>query len=69
MAGTILRVLWFCLIGWWLGPLWLLASVALMLSILFFPLGAYTATKTWRITTLKENPRTVVVNAQAQKGD
>lgn len=69
MASTILRVLWFCTIGFWLGPLWLLASVALMVSILFFPIGAYTATKTWAVMTLKSNPQTVVVEARSEASD
>lgn len=38
-----------------------------MLSILFFPIGAYTMTKTWHVMTLKSSPSKVLVEAQEQK--
>lgn len=50
----LLRVAWFLLVGWWLGLLWFAASLALMISVLFFPIGAYAATKTWHVMTFKE---------------
>ena len=62
--GALLRIVWFCLIGWWLGPLWFLASLALMCTVVFFPIGAYTAVKTWKIMTLQTSPKQVIVEAQ-----
>lgn len=51
MNGLV-RIVWFVLFGWWLAALWFLGSLLLMLSILFFPIGAYAATKTWTVMTL-----------------
>jgi len=56
MASTLARVLWFTVIGWWLGPLWFLLSVATMGTIVLFPVGAYAATKTWQVMTLSASP-------------
>jgi uncharacterized membrane protein YccF (DUF307 family) len=67
MASTIVRGLWFVFIGWWLGPLWFIGSLALMGSIIFFPFGAYTVTKTWSVMTLSKNPQTVVIEARSQR--
>lgn len=51
-VNVLVRLLWFVLIGWWLGALWFAASLVLMLSVVFFPIGAYAATKTWNVMTL-----------------
>ena len=67
MAGTLTRIVWFLLIGWWLGLLWFSASLVLMGSIVFFPAGAYLAAKTWGIMTLSQSPEKVVVEAKEQK--
>lgn len=58
--------MWFLVVGWWLGPLWFVASLLLMMSILFFPLGAYTMSKTWAVTTLKRNPQTIAHNVHQE---
>lgn len=62
--GTLIRAVWVLLVGWWLGPLWLLGSLLLMCSIVFFPIGALAAAKTWHVTTLKTSPSKVVVEVQ-----
>jgi hypothetical protein len=36
-------------------------------SIIFFPIGAYAATKTWVVMTLSENPQTVVIEARSRR--
>lgn len=64
--GTLTRAVWFIAIGWWLGPLWFLGSLFMMGTIIFFPVGAYTAAKTWAVMTLKTSPQEVVVEAQMQ---
>jgi uncharacterized membrane protein YccF (DUF307 family) len=64
--GALVRVAWFLLVGWWLGPLWFILSVILMGSIIFFPIGAYAASKTWTIMTFKSSPTVVVKNVQAE---
>lgn len=64
--GALVRAIWFVFVGWWLGPLWLFCSILLMGSIIFFPIGAYAAAKTWHVMTLKTSPQKVVVNATAE---
>lgn len=56
-SGTnpLVRVIWFILVGWWLGLIWFTLSIALMFTIIFFPIGAYTATKTWKVMTLSDS--------------
>jgi len=67
MASTWLRIVWTVLIGWWLALIWLGVSLFLMLTIIGFPVGAYTATKTWHVLTLKTSPQKVVVEAKHQE--
>jgi uncharacterized membrane protein YccF (DUF307 family) len=65
--NVLIRLLWFIFVGWWLGMIWFGMSILLMLSIIFFPIGAYTATKTWHVMTLKTSPQKVVVEAKTQE--
>jgi len=64
--GLLLRAVWFLTIGWLLGILWFLASLMLMGTIVFFPVGAYLAAKTWAIMTLKRKPTVVLQDARAE---
>lgn len=66
--GALLRAVWFVVIGWWLGALWFLACLMVMLSIVGFPVGAYAITKTWHVMTLKTSP-TVVIKEAASEAD
>lgn len=63
--GLLARALWFLFIGWWFGPLWFVLCVLLMGTIVFFPVGAYAATKTWAVMTLKTSPTIVIEDARA----
>lgn len=67
MASTLARVLWFTVIGWWLGPLWFLLSVLAMGTIVLLPVGAYAATKTWQVMTLSASPTVVINEARDQR--
>ncbi len=60
----IVRFIWFIFIGWWLGLLWFGLSLALMLTILFLPVGAWAMTKTWKVMTLagSTGPRDAVTD-------
>jgi uncharacterized membrane protein YccF (DUF307 family) len=64
--GALLRAVWFVFIGWWLGAIWFLLSLTVMLSIVGFPIGAYAITKTWHVMTLKTSPTVVVKEARAR---
>ena len=60
----VIRFLWFVLLGWWLGIIWFMLSILLMITIIFLPIGAYTLTKTWKLMTLYESPRKIMVNVE-----
>lgn len=64
MAHLITRLLWFLFVGWWLAPIWFTLSVTLMFTIVFFPIGAWAATKTWEVMVLSRSPKKIVVEAQ-----
>jgi uncharacterized membrane protein YccF (DUF307 family) len=60
----LVRLLWFVLVGWWLGLIWFVLSLILMITIIFLPIGAYALTKTWKIMTLAESPKKIIVNVE-----
>lgn len=66
MASTAARIIWFCLVGWWLAPLWLASALLIMCTLIGFPIGVYMTLKTWEIATLKSNPQKIVVEAKAE---
>ncbi|MFC4427303.1 YccF domain-containing protein [Deinococcus navajonensis] len=37
--SMVLRLLYFCFIGWWFGPLWLFAALLMCGSVLGLPIG------------------------------
>jgi uncharacterized membrane protein YccF (DUF307 family) len=61
------RIAWFLLIGWWLGLLWFGLSLAVMLTIVLLPVGAYMMAKTWKVMTLQRKPTKVIVEARNQR--
>jgi len=64
--GLALRAVWFVTIGWLLGILWFFGALMLMGTIVFFPVGAYLAAKTWAVMTLKRRPTVVLHDARAE---
>jgi uncharacterized membrane protein YccF (DUF307 family) len=56
----LLRIVWFALVGWWLGLVWFSVAVLLIFSIVFAPIGTLMAMQTWRVMTLRSSPRRVV---------
>ncbi|MBC5793268.1 MAG: SHOCT domain-containing protein [Nanohaloarchaea archaeon] len=63
-TNPVVRLIWFLFIGWWLGIIWFSLSLALMLTILFLPVGAWAMTKTWKVMTLagSSGPRDAVTD-------
>lgn len=49
------RLVWFVLIGWWLGAIWLTIAYALCLLILTLPLGLMMIDRTPGVITLQRN--------------
>ena len=62
MASAIIRIIWFLLVGWWLGLIWLSFGVISALTIVGFPLGIAMILTTWRVMTLKKDTVVVVQN-------
>lgn len=62
--NILIRIIWFFVIGWWLGIIWFFLSLLLCLTIIFLPIGAYTMTKTWKIMTLAETPKQIMINVE-----
>jgi uncharacterized membrane protein YccF (DUF307 family) len=52
MAGTIARILWFLVVGWWLGPIWAITGLLLMATVIGAPLGAWFLATTGYATAL-----------------
>jgi uncharacterized membrane protein YccF (DUF307 family) len=67
MAGTGARIIWFCLVGWWLGLLWICSALIIMCTVVGFPIGVYMLIKTGDVMLLKSDPRTVVINARGEQ--
>ncbi len=60
--NILIRIGWFILFGWWIGIIWFILSFLLMITIIFLPIGAYTMTKTWKVMTLAESPKSISIN-------
>lgn len=66
MASTFARLVWFTLVGWWFGILWVLSALIIMCTLIGFPLGVYMLLKTKEVVLLESNPKAVVVEAKAE---
>ncbi|PSP61204.1 hypothetical protein BRC77_13735 [Halobacteriales archaeon QH_8_64_26] len=64
MANIGIRIIWFLLIGWWLGPLWAIIALLCMVSIIGTPLGAWMLATTGYVTALAPD-RGITVNVNS----
>ena len=62
--NIVLRFIWFLILGWWLALIWFFLSLILCITIIFLPIGAYAMTKTWKIMTLAESPKSIIINVE-----
>jgi uncharacterized membrane protein YccF (DUF307 family) len=72
----LLRVLWFILIGWWLGLIWLIVGYVLCVTIILLPIGLAMLNRLPQILTLRPvsqhttvfvSTGTVKVNVEGQQ--
>lgn len=63
--GCLIQLLWFALIGWWLGQLWIAIAWALMVSIIGIPIAVIMLNKIPAVMALR-NPDSLMVT---RKGD
>ncbi|MBM3282317.1 MAG: hypothetical protein FJY86_03180, partial [Candidatus Diapherotrites archaeon] len=66
MASTIVRIIWFLFIGWWLALVWVFFAFFACLTIIGLPVGLWMFSKTWKIATLAEDPMKIFAGASQQ---
>jgi uncharacterized membrane protein YccF (DUF307 family) len=59
--GCLIQLLWFGLVGWWLGLLWIAVAWLFMVTILGAPLGVMMLNVLPRVIALRDEPHRVAV--------
>jgi uncharacterized membrane protein YccF (DUF307 family) len=62
--GCLIQVLWFALVGWWLGQLWIAAAWFLMVTVVGIPLGVMMLNKLPRVIALRDETHRVVISTR-----
>ncbi len=52
-----LRIVWFLVVGWWLGPLWFFLASLLGVTVIWYNVGLFMILNTWDLMTLKKLPQ------------
>jgi uncharacterized membrane protein YccF (DUF307 family) len=61
--GCLIQIVWFALVGWWLGLLWIAVAWLFMVTILGAPLGVLMLNKLPRVIALRDEAHRVVVTS------
>jgi uncharacterized membrane protein YccF (DUF307 family) len=59
--GCLIQLLWFALVGWWLGQIWILASWALFLSVIGIPFGVMMLNRLPQVIALRATPTPITI--------
>jgi uncharacterized membrane protein YccF (DUF307 family) len=65
--GCLIQILWFALIGWWLGQAWLVVAWISMVTIIGIPLGVIMVNKLPYVLALRSGPIRLKIS-QAEDG-
>ncbi|MGD8474142.1 MAG: YccF domain-containing protein [Anaerolineae bacterium] len=61
--GCLVQLLWFALVGWWAGQIWIALAWLLMLTILGIPLGVVMMNQVPRVIALRGQPAGVTITS------
>ena len=59
--GCLVQLIWFALVGWWLGQLWIAAAWALFASVIGIPFGVMLLNKLPQIIALRQTEARLTV--------
>lgn len=62
--GCLLQLLWFALIGWWLGQVWMAVAWFFMVTIVGIPIGVMMLNKLPKVIALREEAHPVAVTTR-----
>ena len=65
--GCLIQILWFALVGWWLGAIWAAVAWLLMLTVIGLPISASMLNNVPQVMALRGRRPTVAAMGHAGK--